>query len=132
MTTSKLLPVTLCAAAALAGTAATQASAAPTLKLGVYDCEFFNFSTGTLQYQSSVKLLAGHKYQHAFNRHHATLEKPSSGTYSVSGTKVKFKGGGLGKLPGKIVKTTGGGSPHIALYMNGKSTGTSCYFVSHP
>jgi hypothetical protein len=47
-------------------------------------------------------------------------------------TPSRYKGGGLGKSTGKIVQSTSGGSPHIALYSNGKPSGVSCYLVKKP
>jgi hypothetical protein len=132
MTTFRHLSLTLMSTAALLGVAVSPAGAASKLKLGVYDCESYNYTSGGLDYNGSAKLESGHRYQFAFDRHGSTLKKPSSGTYSVSGTKVKFKGGGLGKSTGKIVQSTVGGSPHIALYTNGKSSGISCYYVKKP
>jgi hypothetical protein len=130
MTTSR------CLAVALAGLgcaiAVTPAGATSKLKLGIYDCESYNYASGGLNYNGSAKLESGHRYQFAFDRHHSTLKKPKAGSYSVSGSNVKFKGGGLGKATGKIVPSTSGGSPHIALYYNGKSSGISCYYVKKP
>ena len=131
MTTSRYLLVA--AATASLAVAATPASAsAPRLKLGVYDCEAYNFQTGTLDYRGSAKLQSGHRYQFAFDRHHSTLKHPKSGKYSTAGTKMRFKGGGLQKATGKIQASTGGSSPHFALYYNGKSSGIACYYVKKP
>ena len=132
MTSFRHLSVTLLAVP-LALAFAAPAGAAPKLKLGVYDCEAYDYASGGLDYKGSLKLQSGHQYQHAFDRHHSTLKKPTHGKYSVSGSTVKFKGGGLGKATGKVeASSVSGGSPHIALYVKGKSSGISCYYVKSP
>ena len=125
------LPAAVVAAALTVAVAPAGASAAK-LRLGVYDCEAYNFQTGYLDYKGSAKLLSGHRYQYAFGRHHSKLKHPKSGKYSISGSKMKFKGGGLKNATGKIQASTGGSSPHFALYYKGKSSGISCYYVKKP
>jgi hypothetical protein len=119
-------------AASLAAAASPATASAPKLKLGVYDCEAYNFQTGYLDYWGSAKLESGHRYQFAYDRHHSKLKRPMSGKYSISGTKMKFKGGGLKNATGKIEASTGGSSPHFALYYKGKSSGIACYYVKKP
>jgi hypothetical protein len=131
MTSFRHLSVTLLAVP-LALAFAAPAGAAPKLKLGVYDCEFYDYATNNIDYKGSLKLQSGHRYQQAAGRHHAALIKPTHGKYSVKGTAVRFKGGGYGKLRGKIVVSALNGTAHIALYVNGKSSGTSCYYVKSP
>src|SRR5919199_5806187 len=86
---------------AIVATAAAQPAAAKDIKHGIYDCESYNYTTGFLDYQGSVKIRSRHRYQHSYGRHGAKLTKPDHGHYRIKGKRIKFKGGALAKTPGR-------------------------------
>lgn len=112
-------------------TAPASARAASKLRVGVYDCESYNPLSGLLDYRESVKLIGRGRYQQAYNRHHARMIKPTHGTYQIKGSRVIFRGGALGKVPGRI-EARGHGSPFFALLAHGKPSGLTCYYVAKP
>ena len=121
------------ATAALTLGVATPASAAPTLKLGVYDCMRYDYGSGMLMFSSTVKLKAGKRYEHAFGRKGAKLTDKTSGTYRLRGKKLTFKGGGMAKTKAEVEQGTGARKePFFNLMVNGRTSGISCYFVRKP
>ncbi len=98
-------------------------------KVGVYDCMALNYWSGYLDYKHSLKLIAGGRYQHAFGRKGRRLTKPKGGSYTVKGSTIRWKGGPMSfkGSTAKVVKRTG--APLIALYLNGQSSGISCYWI---
>ncbi len=134
---SRTHPVRIAAVAltatALALGAETPANAAPALKLGVYDCMRYDYSSGFLLFSSTIKLKAGRRYEHAFGRKKDRLTDKTSGTYRVRGNRITFKGGGMSKAPGEIKEGTGSGKePFINLLVEGRPSGISCYHVAKP
>jgi hypothetical protein len=128
MTTSRYLPVALVALSAAA--VVTPASAASKLKLGVYDCQSYNYATGFLDYKGSVKLQSKGRYQSSYGRHGSKLTKPNHGKYVIKGKNLKFTSGAYKKTPGKISpKDANHKFAYFSLYVNGKPSGVSCYYV---
>jgi hypothetical protein len=77
-----------------------------------------------------VKLKSGGKYQSSYGRKGAKLTKPKNGTYAVKGKNLKFKTGPYKKTPGKIYpKDANHKFAYFALYVDGKPSGVSCYYV---
>ena len=111
--------------------AAPAASAAPKLKLGVYDCMRYDYSSGFLMFSSTIKLKPGKRYEHAFGREKAKLTDKSTGTYRIKGKRVTFKRGGMSKSPAQIERD-GSGPPHLNLLVDGEPSGISCYYVKKP
>jgi hypothetical protein len=131
MTTFRRLPVTILAASALfAVAAAPAADAKAKLRLGVYDCQSYNYSTGFLDYQGSVKLKRRHKYESSYGRKGSRLTKPNKGKWVIKGSRIKFRTGAYKKTPGKIYpKDENHKFAYFALYVDGKPSGVSCYYV---
>jgi hypothetical protein len=110
--------------------AVAPASAAPKLRLGVYDCQSYNYYTGYLDYQGSVKLRSKGRYQSSYGRKGSKLTKPHSGKYTIKGKNLKFTSGPYKKTPGKIYpKDASHKFAYFALYVDGKPSGVSCYYV---
>jgi hypothetical protein len=132
MTSFRCLPVALVVLAS--ASAATSASAANGgLKLGVYDCQSYNYTTGFLDYHGSVKLKSGGKYQSSYGRHGSKLTKPHNGKYLIKGRKLKFTSGDYRKTPGKIYpKDANHKYAYWMEYVDGQPSGISCYYVPKP
>lgn len=109
------------------------ASAAPKLKVGIYDCMAYNYTTGFLDYKGSVKLKARNRYEHGFGRKKRTIEDKTQGTYKTKRARVTFTKGALNKTKAKIEKgDTPGMKPFFSLLLKGKPSGISCYYVKKP
>jgi len=130
---SRALPAALCAAVLGVGAAPAAADAAPKLKLGIYDCMAYNYSTGFLDYKGSVKLAARGRYEHTFGRTKTQMVDKTSGTYRVRGATVTFRGGAMAKTAGQIKRGTGARKePFFNLLLDGEPSGISCYYVAKP
>jgi hypothetical protein len=131
---SRLRTATSVAVAALAATAiVAQPAAAKDIRHGIYDCEAYNYATGLLDYQGSVKIRSKHRYQHSYGRKGRKLTKPDHGHYRIKGKRIRFKGGGLAKTPGRIHRPTKSDKRLFwNVYVDGKPSGVSCYYVTHP
>ena len=125
------LTLVLAATACAVGVAAPAADAAPKLKLGVYDCMRYDYSSGFLMFSSTVKLKAGKRYEHAFGRKKARLTDKTTGTYRIKGKRLTFKRGGMSKSPAEIDRD-GTGPAHFNLLVDGRPSGISCYYVKKP
>ena len=113
--------------------APSPATAAPKLKLGVYDCMRYDYASGFLMFSSTIKLKSGKRYEHAFGRKDAKLTNRTTGTYRIKGKRVKFKRGGMSKSPAQIDSDgDGDGAPHLNLLVDGEPSGISCYHVAKP
>lgn len=119
------------ATCAVGAAAVPAAQAAPKLKLGVYDCMRYDYSSGFLMFSSTIKLKPGKRYEHAFGRKKAKLTDKTTGTYRIKGKRVTFKRGGMSKSPAEIDRD-GSGPPHLNLLVDGEPSGISCYFVKKP
>ena len=118
---------------AIALCAAAPAAAAPQLKVGIYDCMAYNYSTGFLDYKGSVKIKARHRYEHAFGRTKRTLEDKTQGTFKRRGALLIFKKGALDDTKAKLERGTGDKhEPFFNLLLDGEPSGISCYFVAKP
>jgi hypothetical protein len=128
MTSFRYLPVA--AVGLAAAVAVAPAAAASKLKLGVYDCQSYNYTTGFLDYHGSVKLKSGGKYQSSYGRKGSTLTKPHNGKYVIKGRTLKFTSGDYRKTPGKIYpKDANHKFAYFALYVDDQPSGISCYYV---
>ena len=114
----------------VAGAAAAPAAAAPKLKLGFYDCMAYDYSSGMLTYQGSVKLAGKRRYEHSFGRKGRKMVDKTTGRFRIKGTKITFKGGAMGKTPGRIKPSTiDGGKPFFNVLVEGRASGVSCYYT---
>jgi hypothetical protein len=131
--TKKVLTGALAASAVALAAGAAQADAA-TLKKGLYDCHYYNFSTASLDYHGSLKLKSGRRYQHALGRDGRKLEKPKSGRYKIKGKWIRFKSGPLTRTPGRIYPADKNNRhPWFNFYTSdGEDSGVSCYIVNNP
>ena len=129
---SRIAAVLAVAACGLAASVPA-ADAAPKLKLGVYDCMRYDYSSGFLMFSSTIKLKSGKRYEHSFGRKKAKLTDKSTGTYRIEGKRVKFKRGGMNKVRAQIEPGTGPRKePFLSLLYEGRPSGISCYHVKKP
>ena len=114
-------------------TGAVSPASAATLKLGLYDCVDYDFATGMLINQGSLKLKGKGKYKHGFHRDGTKLMDETSGKYKIKGSKIVFKTGTLKETPGRIHPPDKSNTdPWFNFMVDGEETGASCYLVRNP
>lgn len=121
------------AACALIATGAAPApfaaaqSSSPKPHLGIYDC----YSGPSLDYDSSIKLVKGGRYEHTLARNGKTMTKASKGTYAIKGKRMTFRRGVLNGVRAEIRPPRAqGGRPFFnILAKNGKPAGITCTYT---
>lgn len=134
MTKTRLAFCAVITALGIALSLSATASAAPQLKIGIYDCMAYNYSTAMLDYKGSVKLKSKTAYEHGFGRKKRKIEDKTVGTYKrKAGSIIVFKKGALNKTKAKVEKgDTPKMKPFFNLLYKGEPSGISCYFVEKP
>jgi hypothetical protein len=102
------------------------------LKMGIYDCYSYDYSTSSLSYSSSIKLIARGRYEHTFGRTGRRMVKATKGTYRVNGTRMTFTRGAMHRIAARVVKgSTPANPPKFNLLgKNGKAVGITCTYVT--
>jgi hypothetical protein len=115
------LPATLL----LAAPAGAQSSK---LRMGIHDCYGYDYSTQSLSYKSSIKLISKGRYEHTFGRKGKQMVKKTRGTYRVRGTRMTFSKGAMHRISARIVKSDFKNRPpkFNLLAKNGKAAGITC------